>query len=116
MKIICPVCGVEGIYEERGNSKRVIHYKGFIDNKRVYEKHSLGINPMGISGNKSIETKRSALGINKPKASSISINKSSGRVAQHGLDAVTIGNHAKSTSLLSWGSRVQIPPRPPLGQ
>ena len=52
-------------------------------------------------------------GINTAKAKSISLNEGSGRVAQHGLDAVTNGNHAKSTSLLSWGSRVQIPPRPP---
>jgi hypothetical protein len=44
------LCGVDGIFEERGNSKKVIHYKGFIDKKRVYEKHSLGINSMGITG------------------------------------------------------------------
>ena len=72
LKMLCSVCGVEGIFEERGNSKRVVHYKGFIDKKRVYVKHSLGISPMGINGYKSIEVERKALGINKPDVSSIS--------------------------------------------
>jgi len=62
---------VDGIFEVSGNSKRVIHYKGFIDKKRVYVKYSLGISPMGINGNKSVETGRKVLGINKPDTSSI---------------------------------------------
>ena len=63
MKIECPVCHLQGILEVRGNSKRVLHYKGFLNNKRIYEKHLLGINPMGINigeiGNKKV-------GINTP--------------------------------------------------
>ena len=48
MKIECPVCGIEGFLEVRGNSRRVVHYRGFSDGKRVYERHSVG---MGINGN-----------------------------------------------------------------
>ncbi len=63
MKVFCPVCNVEGILEQRGNNKRVIHYKGFLNGKRIYEKHSLGINTQGINiseiGNKKV-------GINTP--------------------------------------------------
>lgn len=34
--------------EVRGNSQRPLHYKGFIDGKRVYEKHKV----VGVNGNK----------------------------------------------------------------
>jgi len=50
MKVLCPVCHEQGILEVRGNSQRVSHYKGFIDGKRVYEKHTV----MGVNGNKSL--------------------------------------------------------------
>jgi hypothetical protein len=50
VKVECPVCGIQGFLEVRGNSQRVPHYRGLIDGKRVYEKHSMGI--MGINGNK----------------------------------------------------------------
>ena len=53
MKLVCPVCGIEGILESRGKSQRVLHYRGFIDGKRVYEKHSI----MGVNGNKSLGIK-----------------------------------------------------------
>ena len=56
MKIDCPICHVQGILEQRGNSQRVLHYRGFVDGKRLYERHPLGVN--GNNGNKS-------LGINK---------------------------------------------------
>jgi hypothetical protein len=48
VEVLCPVCGYEGVLEERGNSKRVIHYKGFLNNKRIYEKHLLDVSLMGI--------------------------------------------------------------------
>jgi hypothetical protein len=63
MKVLCPVCNTLGILEERGNSKRILHYKGFLNNKRIYEKHTLGINDSEI-GNKS-------MGINNPVLHSI---------------------------------------------
>ena len=50
MKIECPVCGIEGILESRGKSQRILHYKGFIDGKRIYEKHNI----LGVNGNKSL--------------------------------------------------------------
>jgi hypothetical protein len=34
MKMICPVCGVEGTLQVRGNSKRVQHY---VDVKKINE-------------------------------------------------------------------------------
>jgi len=49
MKVECPVCGVQGILEQRGNSSRVLHYKGFFNGKRVYEKHSIKMGVMGIN-------------------------------------------------------------------
>ena len=55
MKVECPVCGVQGFLEIRGNSQRVCHYKGMVDGKRVYERH-----PIGNNGNQS-------MGINKRK-------------------------------------------------
>jgi hypothetical protein len=55
LKILCPVCGVQGILEQRGNSSRVLHYKGFVDGKRIHEKHRLGITD-GNNGNKSVGT------------------------------------------------------------
>jgi hypothetical protein len=58
MKVLCPVCNVEGILEQRGNSQRVLHYKGFINGKRMYEKHNLTPN----NGNKSLGVKSVVLG------------------------------------------------------
>ena len=55
MKIRCPVCGIEGYLEVRGNSYRVKHYQGYINGKRKYIIHSISreqaIN-LGINGNK----------------------------------------------------------------
>jgi hypothetical protein len=41
MKIVCPVCGISGFLQQRGNSSRVLHYVGYVDGKRVYKSHSL---------------------------------------------------------------------------
>ena len=51
---------MEGILEIRGISKRIIHYKGFLNNKRIYEKHALGINN-GEIGNKTVGINNSVL-------------------------------------------------------
>jgi hypothetical protein len=63
MKVECPVCGVHGILEVRGNSQRVLHYRGFFNDKRVYEKHSIkmGIND-GSNGNKQMGINKSVSG------------------------------------------------------
>ena len=64
MKVLCPVCGVEGILEQRGNSARVLHYRGFFNDKRVYEKHrvKMGITD-GNNGNKQMGINKGAMGI-----------------------------------------------------
>jgi hypothetical protein len=72
MKVLCPICNMQGILEIRGNSKRVLHYKGFLNNKRIYEKHLLGISPLGIN---STETGNKSMGINKPIIDPVSANK-----------------------------------------
>ena len=53
MKVICAVCNMEGILEIRGKSKRVLHYKGYINGKRTYEKHAI----LGVNGSKSVGVK-----------------------------------------------------------
>jgi hypothetical protein len=58
MNVECPVCHMQGILETRGNSQRVTHYKGFVNGKRVYEKHTV----MGINGNKSLGIKKAING------------------------------------------------------
>ena len=65
MKVVCPVCGVEGILEVRDNSRRVLHYKGFVNGRKVYEKHKveavMGVND-GSNGNKSMGIKKINMG------------------------------------------------------
>ena len=68
MKVICPVCNMGGILEQRGNSQRVLHYRGISNGKRLYEKHKV---EMGVNGNK-------AMGINNPEPEFFSNN-------EHGL-------------------------------
>jgi hypothetical protein len=50
MKIVCPVCGVAGHLQVRGNSARVLHYNGFVNGRRVYVRHKVEIN-----GNQTVE-------------------------------------------------------------
>ena len=49
---------MEGILEIRGKSKRVLHYKGYINGKRTYEKHAV----LGVNGSKSMGVKTLRLG------------------------------------------------------
>ena len=51
---------MQGILEVRGNSQRVLHYKGFIDGKRTYEKHTM----MGVNGSKTLGVKKPRIGVN----------------------------------------------------
>jgi hypothetical protein len=41
MKIQCPVCGLKGHLQVRGNSARVQHYKGYENGKRKYIWHKI---------------------------------------------------------------------------
>ena len=63
MKIECPVCHVQGILEQRGNSARVLHYRGIFNGKRLYEKHSDKMGVMGVNGNKLLGVKEADNGI-----------------------------------------------------
>ena len=40
VKIICPVCNVEGILQVRGSSKRIVHYR-WVNGKRIFSYHKL---------------------------------------------------------------------------
>ena len=62
-KIFCPVCGIQGFLEKRGNSLRVKHYKGYFNGKRVYETHNIS-KSMGINGNQSLGIKDLSFGSN----------------------------------------------------
>ncbi len=41
MKIKCPICNCDGLLQQRGNSYRIQHYRGFADGKRSYLYHSV---------------------------------------------------------------------------
>ena len=52
LTVLCPVCGVEGILEQRGNSARVVHYE-WVDDRRVFTRHTIkadGNSSMGTVG------------------------------------------------------------------
>ena len=52
MKMICPVCGVEGFLQQRGNSRRIQHYIGYKSGKQIVTYHKLELN-----GSESVEVK-----------------------------------------------------------
>ena len=112
-KIKCPICGIEGFLEKRGNSYRVKHYKGYINKKRIYVTHKIPSSListteivtnlsdqsnnnllMGINGNQIMGIKGLNLGFNQEK---------NGPVVQSGMNA----------ALARRRPRVQIPPGPP---
>jgi hypothetical protein len=53
MKVKCPVCGIVGILQQRGNSYRVQHYRGFENGKRSYQYHK--VSSMEVNGSKNME-------------------------------------------------------------
>ena len=40
MKIVCPICHVQGILEVRGQSQRVVHYQ-YVYGKRIFSRHKI---------------------------------------------------------------------------
>ena len=90
MKVRC-WCGIEGFIEKRGDSFRIKHYQGYVNNQRIYKVHSvsreqldsLGINKqfsvdlMGINGNQS-------MGIKDLKSVSVNQNTGAGSLARLG--------------------------------
>ncbi len=58
MKVLCPVCHIEGLLQQRGNSSRVQHYVGFENGRRIYQYHSVkGMEENGSNGSKLLEVK-----------------------------------------------------------
>jgi hypothetical protein len=53
LKILCPICGVEGVLQQRGNSYRIQHYQGFKNGKRNYQYHK--VSSMEVNGSKNME-------------------------------------------------------------
>ena len=69
MKIRCPICSIEGLLQQRGNSYRVQHYQGFENGKRIYLYHK--VNRMEVNGSKIME-------VNVSESSSFSRTKWTG--------------------------------------
>ena len=63
MKVKCPICGIEGFLQQRGNSYRIQHYRGYVNGKRIYEYHNATrayleqILKLEVNGSKSLEVK-----------------------------------------------------------
>jgi len=60
MKVECPICGIEGFIEKRGNSYRIKHYAGYNGNQRKYLIHTVPqdiMDNMGINGNQNMGIK-----------------------------------------------------------
>ncbi len=56
MKILCPVCGIDGIVQIRGKSVRIQHYQGFSNGKRIYGYHKIDdINLLPLTSNTPME-------------------------------------------------------------
>ena len=52
LKVKCPICGIEGFLEQRGNNCRIKHYVGYDGNQRKYLMHAIGkdcFDTVGIS-------------------------------------------------------------------
>ena len=64
MKIKCPVCGIQGFLQRRGNSFRVQHYIGYRNGKRKYTYHKvpseIAKKLMEVHGSKSMEVNKPA--------------------------------------------------------
>jgi hypothetical protein len=69
MKVRCPICGIIGVLQERGNSCRVQHYQGYENGKRRYLYHK--VSKMEVNGSKIME-------VNVSESSSFSRTKWTG--------------------------------------
>ncbi len=73
MRILCSVCGIDGLVQRRGNSIRIQHYVGFKDGRRVYNYHKMEVKNLElgldgkfleVNGHKTVEVKNPNLGSN----------------------------------------------------
>jgi len=62
VKVLCPICGIEGFLEKRENSYQVKHYRGYQNGKRLYTTHKIPnsfllspSNSLGINRNKNFK-------------------------------------------------------------
>ena len=65
MKELCPVCGIVGYKQQRGNSLRILHYDGFKEGKRHYVYHQL--KKLEVNGSNSVEVKNLKISSNPQK-------------------------------------------------
>jgi hypothetical protein len=69
LKVLCSVCGREGILEVRGNSQRVVHYE-WVNGRRVFARHTIK-----ADGNSGMGTVGTGLGTEKVGMGVFSQNK-----------------------------------------
>jgi len=51
MKVLCPICGIMGSMQKRGNSVRVGHYKGYREETRIIEWHATTLQAIEMVNN-----------------------------------------------------------------
>ena len=95
MKVECPVCHVQGILEQRGNSVRVIHYE-YVDGKRKFVKHTVKGN-----GNSSMGTMGTDMGTEKTVRSIFNDN----RAGPTGIEPAAYGLRVRRSNLTELRAR-----------
>ena len=75
MKVLCPVCNIEGLLQQRGNSSRIQHYVGFESGKRLYSYHKLEVNGSN-NGSKTLEVTKSNESIFNKNRLNLQVNNS----------------------------------------
>ena len=99
VKIVCPICGIQGFLQIRSNSARVQHYQGFINGKRKYVYHkvdeTLLSSIMEVNGSKQLEVNNVEIALNH----------------NENIKYLCLGGPVgQGISLVRRRSRVQIPP------
>jgi len=83
MKILCPVCNIEGHLQIRGNSVRVQHYLEYTDGKRKYQYHRIGreyLESLEVNGSKRVEVNKADLSSNNYISSMLTKTSSGTRI------------------------------------
>ena len=79
MKIKCPLCGIEGFLQKRGNSYRIQHYRAYVNEKRKYDYHTVSRryieSLMEVNGNKTLEVNKGDLAFKSEKPKVCTIHK-----------------------------------------
>ena len=107
MMIRCPVCGIEGFLEKRGNNYRIKHYVGYDGNQRKYTTHRISneyIITVGINN----QNGNQYMGINPKDSSPFSKNKWGCRLAWSrlvDLGSIDPGPNPGSPTIISHNNR-----------